>query len=45
MIPANLRARDAGSPENLAKQIRLNSEWYADNYASSLEQYLKLSAR
>lgn len=45
LIPADLRSRDAGSAENIAKQIRLNSEWYADHYASALEQYLKHSSR
>lgn len=45
LIPADLRARNCAAPENLAKQMRLNIEWYADNYASALEQYLKHIAR
>lgn len=45
LIPADLRARDCGSPENLAKQIRLNGDWYADHYAAALEQYLRRLAK
>ena len=39
MTPAQ-RAMDAGSPENLAKQIALNVEWYVDNYGPTLDKFL-----
>lgn len=40
LIPANLRHLDAGSPENVARQIRLDIEWYVDNYTGVLDKYL-----
>jgi putative spermidine/putrescine transport system substrate-binding protein len=30
------------APENLAKQIPLDMEWYAENYSKALDEYLAL---
>src|SRR5690606_20022650 len=40
MLTPALRQRDAGSTENLAKQMRLDIEWYVDHYADTLEKFL-----
>lgn len=40
LVPASLKSVNCGSPENLAKQIAVNAEWYASNYASSLAKYM-----
>lgn len=40
MLTPALRQRDAGSPENLTKQMRLDIEWYVDHYAGTLEKFL-----
>jgi putative spermidine/putrescine transport system substrate-binding protein len=40
LLTPELRARDAGSPENMAKQFKLNIEWYVDNYGATLDKYL-----
>lgn len=40
LIPAELRKHDCASPENMAKQIRLDVEWYSDNYNKALDQFL-----
>jgi len=39
-VPENMRALDAGSAENYAKQIPADAEWYAANAATALQQYL-----
>lgn len=41
MVPAELKPLDPGSPENYAKQIPANAEWYAANSATVLNQYLE----
>lgn len=40
LIPEDQRYLNCASPENMAKQITLDMEWYADHYAESLEKYL-----
>ncbi|AOE85365.1 ABC transporter substrate-binding protein [Pseudomonas sp. TCU-HL1] len=40
LMTAEQREADCASEENFKKQIFLNTEWYADNYATTLEQYL-----
>ncbi|NCE89191.1 ABC transporter substrate-binding protein [Pseudomonas sp. L13] len=40
LLSAEWLAKDCGSPENLAKQVRLDIEWYVDNYGTTLDQYL-----
>jgi putative spermidine/putrescine transport system substrate-binding protein len=40
LMNAEQLAANCASPENLKKQIALNAQWYADNYAGALEQYL-----
>lgn len=42
LIPAESRHLNCASPENLAKQIVLDVDWYAEHYAKSLEKYLSL---
>ena len=41
MVPADMRALDPGSPENYARQNLADTEWYAVNSASVLNQYLE----
>jgi putative spermidine/putrescine transport system substrate-binding protein len=41
MVPENLKALDPGSPENYRIQIPADSEWYAKNSATVLNQYLE----
>ena len=41
MVPANLKALDPGSPENYRIQVPADSEWYATNSATVLNQYLE----
>jgi len=40
-VPANLKPLDPGSPENYKMQIPADSEWYAANSATVLNQYLE----
>jgi putative spermidine/putrescine transport system substrate-binding protein len=35
-----LKAVDCGSPENFARQVAVDSEWYAEHYASALNRYM-----
>src|SRR5258708_5132838 len=42
MVPAELQRDNPTSPENIAKQIAVNAEWYADNYTATNEKYLDL---
>ena len=41
-LPADLRPLLPTAPENIGKQIPLDAEWYAKNYATVLPQYLDL---
>jgi putative spermidine/putrescine transport system substrate-binding protein len=41
MVPANLKALDPGSPENYKMQIPADTDWYATNSATVLNQYLE----
>ncbi len=41
MVPANLKALDPGSPENYKIQIPADTDWYATNSATVLNQYLE----
>lgn len=40
MVPAEMRALDAGSAENYAVQIPADAEWYAANAPTALQAYL-----
>ncbi len=40
LVPDDLRHRDAGNPDNLAKQIAADAEWYASDYGTILNRYL-----
>lgn len=42
LIPPEEARHNCVAPENMAKQIVLNMEWYAQNYTASLDQYLGL---
>lgn len=42
LIPADQARHNCVAPENMAKQIALNMDWYAGNYSTSLDQYLGL---
>ncbi len=44
LVPADMKALDCGSPENFAKQVAVDSEWYAQNYAAALARYLDVIA-
>ena len=41
-LPAELRPIVPTAPENISKQIPIDAEWYAKNYATVLPQYLDL---
>ena len=41
LVPANLKALDPGSPENYKMEIPADTEWYAKNSATVLNQYLE----
>lgn len=40
LVPAELKVNDCGSPENFAKQVAVDSEWYAEHYATALNRYM-----
>ncbi|WP_349295556.1 ABC transporter substrate-binding protein (plasmid) [Thioclava sp. 'Guangxiensis'] len=42
LIPEELRHYNPMDPENLPKQVALNTDWYEENYASALDAYLQL---
>lgn len=42
LIPADQARHNCVAPENMAKQIVLNVEWYAENYSKTLDQYLAM---
>lgn len=42
LVPEELRADDPGSPENYARQIAVDAEWYADHYSDVLNRYTDL---
>lgn len=42
LIPADQARHNCVAPENMAKQIVLNVDWYAENYSTTLDQYLAL---
>jgi putative spermidine/putrescine transport system substrate-binding protein len=44
MVPKEMQALDCGSPENFARQVAVDNEWYAANYATILARYLDVIA-
>lgn len=42
LIPADQRRFNCVDPENAAKQVALDMEWYAENYGPALEEYTKI---
>src|SRR4051794_29165539 len=44
LVPDDLKPMDPGSPQNYAKQIPVDAEWYATNSASALSAYLETIA-
>jgi putative spermidine/putrescine transport system substrate-binding protein len=42
LIPADQARHNCVAPENVAKQIPLDMEWYAANYTKALDEYLAL---
>lgn len=44
MVPEELQASDPGNPENFAKQVAVDSEWYAEHYSEVLNRYTDLIA-
>ncbi len=42
LLTAELKRYDAGAPENVAVQHKLNIEWYVDNYGPTLDKFLGL---
>ncbi len=42
MIPADLRPYDPSQPDNLAKQILINEEWYGQNLVEAESKYLDI---
>lgn len=39
-VPAELRAIDPGTPENIAVQAKIDGPWYQQNYAATLRHYI-----
>lgn len=44
LVPADMKALDCGSPENFAKQVAVDSDWYAEHYAAALNRYMDVIA-
>lgn len=42
LIPPDQKAINPVDPANMAKQIPLDMEWYAENYSTALEEYTKI---
>jgi putative spermidine/putrescine transport system substrate-binding protein len=42
LIPADQRRHNCVAPDNMARQISLDMEWYAENYSAALDQYLAM---
>ena len=42
LIPAEQARHNPVDPANYSQQISLNTDWYEENYGSSLDKYLKL---
>lgn len=42
LIPEDERRFNPVDPANMAKQVAMNMEWYADNYAQALDEYTKI---
>jgi len=42
LVPAEHRARDPLAPDNLSRQLRIRSEWYAENYDAVQPRYLEV---
>lgn len=42
LIPEDQRHLNPVDPANMAKQIPLNMEWYAENYGKALDEYTKI---
>jgi putative spermidine/putrescine transport system substrate-binding protein len=42
LIPADKKNINPVDPENMAKQIPLDMEWYAENYGPALDEYTKI---
>jgi putative spermidine/putrescine transport system substrate-binding protein len=42
LIPEDRRRHNPVDPANMAKQIPLNMEWYAENYSTALDEFTKL---
>lgn len=40
LVPAEMKALDCGSPENFARQVAVDNEWYAEHYATILARYM-----
>ncbi|MET4071585.1 putative spermidine/putrescine transport system substrate-binding protein [Bradyrhizobium sp. S3.2.6] len=40
LVPAELQVQNPGSPENLARQVAVDAEWYARNYFEVQNRYL-----
>lgn len=40
LVPAEMKALDCGSPENFARQVAVDNEWYAQHYATILARYM-----
>jgi putative spermidine/putrescine transport system substrate-binding protein len=44
LVPAELRAQNPSDPQNLAGQVKADVNWYAENQAKVVQQYLDLIA-
>ena len=42
LVPEDLRRIDPGNPDNYARQIEVDAEWYADHSAEVLSRYIEV---
>jgi putative spermidine/putrescine transport system substrate-binding protein len=44
LVPADLKAVDPGSPENVRVQAKIDADWYEKNYARTRQEFLDMIA-
>jgi len=42
LIPADQKRINPVDPENMAKQVAMDMDWYAENYGPALDEYTKI---
>ena len=44
LVPAELKAVDPGSPDNVRVQAKIDADWYEKNYARTRQEFLDMIA-